>query len=172
MSTADLSVHRIALCALAPSFAPTLRTGVHRIQPERVVAVAVLVHIGLRGKLLRVRAADVDVQAVVVPQIEVVSVVVVHDHSSGVVGVVCRLAERRERNTIGMIHVAQLAERSRQTVALLLISRDYEGRDLFLGHNLVTVITHILNGFLAQIFAIHNVLGDFRDILAKVKDIT
>lgn len=57
-------------------------------------------------------------------------------------------------------------------MALLLISRDYEGRDLLLGHNLVTVITHILNGFLAQIFAIHDVLRDLRDILAKVKDIT
>ena len=98
MSTADLSVHRIALYALAPSVEPTLRTGVHRIQPERVVAVAVLVDVGLRGKALRVRAADVDVQTVVVPYTEVVSVVVVHDHSSGVVGVVCRLAEaKREK---------------------------------------------------------------------------
>ena len=57
-------------------------------------------------------------------------------------------------------------------MTLLLISRDYEGRDLLLGHNLVTVITHILNGFLAEIFAIHKVLRDFRDILAKINDIT
>lgn len=57
-------------------------------------------------------------------------------------------------------------------MAFLLVSRDHEGRDLLLGHNLVTVITHILNGFLAEIFAIHNVLRDFHDILAKVDDIT
>lgn len=57
-------------------------------------------------------------------------------------------------------------------MAFLLVSRDHEGRDLLLGHNLVTVITHILNGLLAQVFAIHNVLRDFHDILAKVDDIT
>ena len=98
MATADLAVRRVALYASLSFFASTLRTGVHRIQPERVVAVAVLVDVGLRGKALRVRAADVDVQTVVVPYTEVVSVVVVHDHSSGVVGVVCRLAEaKREK---------------------------------------------------------------------------
>ena len=56
-------------------------------------------------------------------------------------------------------------------MALLLISRDQEGRDLFPGHNLV-VTFHVLNGFLAQIIAIHDILGDFHDNLAEANDIT
>lgn len=93
VATADLAVRRVALYASLSFFASTLRTGVHRIQPERVVAVAVLIDIGLGGKRLSVWTADIDVQTVVVPPIEVISVVVVHNQSSGVVGVIYRLEE-------------------------------------------------------------------------------